>query len=773
MLGEIEIADWQCVAELIDNSIDEIRRRNEVNPPAGEDLAKLSEVEIILPTGKTDIASSQISVRDRGRGMTQEQLRTSVKAGWTGNDPFEHLGLFGMGFNVATARLGRVTEVLTTQVGESVWRGVRIDLDEIGEDFSVPEITEEKSDPSTHGTMVRVTKLDPSRFRTIGVRAEAIKSKLGEIYSWILQNTSVSLRVNGKVVRAKRHCVWDSSRYVTYGTGRNQEQIHAVLDVDKKLADAAACADCGHWQGIEEYACARCNGSHLIIRERRIHGWVGIQRYLDSNEYGIDFIRNGRKILVNDKSFFEWVDPDDSMNRLHEYPIEIPATKGRIVGEIHLDHVPVDYKKDRFETSSREWILTRNYLRGEGPLRPQSAKKHGYSTNESVVARLFRGYQQNKPGRKFLTPGDGKSAIHVEAAEWGQKFHRGDADYQTDEKWWDAVLHHEEEIERKNSAEQPAGNSESTSTDDAVIFRALGLGSNTANKGPEDKNAGGIGKSAPNVKPRTISEEIEDLRKNSKNYSPLSRTYRIHNIGESLEVAAWHTKEEIRLDRSHQSLPVYLHMVGGGEADLFVDPNHDTFHTQGAEVLDAAITEVAYFMGVRGGKLGQGWTLSQLTAALRQDTFKDASLDFGTVQETIRSLLDEIRSLLVFAVEEDPQRAWAILNSQDVSRLETRFASRGEALISDSPSFIEEVPAQFLVRLLDAWPEAFTDGNVFEDRFANLATDDARSAVKAQLTSLLLDCTSIASEEKEVASLNVLKRARLSLEMLTQRIALA
>lgn len=400
MLGEIEIADWQCLAELVDNSIDEIRKRNQLEPPPEDLLKSLSEIEIILPTGKAGISSSEISVRDRGRGMTQEQLRKAVRAGWTGNDPFEHLGLFGMGFNVATARLGRVTDVLTTQVGETEWRGVRIDLDNIGEDFSVPEITERKDDPSVHGTIIRVSKLDPSRFKTIGARAEAIQSKLGEIYSWILRQTPIVLRVNGKVVRPRLHCVWDRSRYVTYGAGKNQEQIHAVIDVDKKLTDAAACANCGHWQGVEQEECARCGGLNLQVRQRRIHGWVGIQRYLDSNQYGIDYIRNGRKILVNDKSVFEWVDPNDSMNVLHEYPIEIPATKGRIVGEIHLDHVPVDYKKDRFETSSREWLYARNLLRGEGPLRPRSAKDAGYATNESVIGQLFRGYQQNKPGKK-------------------------------------------------------------------------------------------------------------------------------------------------------------------------------------------------------------------------------------------------------------------------------------------------------------------------------------------------------------------------------------
>ena len=38
--------------------------------------------------------------------------------------------------------------------------------------------------------------------------------------------------------------------------------------------------------------------SYIVERSKRLTGWVGIQRYADPNDYGIDFIRNGRKILT-------------------------------------------------------------------------------------------------------------------------------------------------------------------------------------------------------------------------------------------------------------------------------------------------------------------------------------------------------------------------------------------------------------------------------------------------------------------------------------------
>ena len=83
-----------------------------------------------------------------------------------------------------------------------------------------------------------------------------------------------------------------------------------------------------------------CDSDNLQLRERRITGWVGVQRYLDPNDFGIDLLRNGRKILVSDKTLFDWENPDTG-EVWTEYPIEFGSTTGgRIVGEIHLDHVP-------------------------------------------------------------------------------------------------------------------------------------------------------------------------------------------------------------------------------------------------------------------------------------------------------------------------------------------------------------------------------------------------------------------------------------------------
>src|SRR4051812_25389277 len=80
MLGEINLAQWRCMAELLDNSIDGfIRAKREGDPIASPQVA------VHLPL----VASPQsvVRVRDNGPGMSAAVLENAVKAGWSSNDP--------------------------------------------------------------------------------------------------------------------------------------------------------------------------------------------------------------------------------------------------------------------------------------------------------------------------------------------------------------------------------------------------------------------------------------------------------------------------------------------------------------------------------------------------------------------------------------------------------------------------------------------------------------------------------------------------------------
>ena len=63
--------------------------------------------------------------------MDEAALQNSIRAGFSGNDPVEKMGLFGMGFNIATARLGGRTEIRTGTKDCDEWLVVVIDFKEL------------------------------------------------------------------------------------------------------------------------------------------------------------------------------------------------------------------------------------------------------------------------------------------------------------------------------------------------------------------------------------------------------------------------------------------------------------------------------------------------------------------------------------------------------------------------------------------------------------------------------------------------------------------
>ena len=381
VLGEIPYQPWQCLAELVDNSFDEFISNPDRDPSSP------STIHMTLPRANSG-TDAFVSVVDNGRGMSQAELERGLRAGYSGRVRFGSLGLFGMGFNIATARLGNRTEVRTTRIGDAHWVVTEIDFREMQrqESFQVPLRRAPKDDPSIHGTEIMVGDLNPKMLDSLKrpTTVSAVRQRLGRVYSYLLRDASpipevpdtalagrgIALYLNSKRIQPWLPCVWSALRTVSY----RGAEIGAVRVVDHKLKGAYACSRCGHWQRHYDVdKCVECGCEQLELRPRRVHGWLGVQRYLHPTEFGIDFLRHGRKILTDEKSLFTWEDFDTGETQ-HEYPIEIPYSQGRLVGEIHVDHVPVLYQKTDFERASREWREAVLHLRGEGPMRSKKAR---------------------------------------------------------------------------------------------------------------------------------------------------------------------------------------------------------------------------------------------------------------------------------------------------------------------------------------------------------------------------------------------------------------
>lgn len=434
-----------ALCELIDNAIDSFRAaRIEATPEAHP------MIQITVP-GESEArgGGGVVRVVDNGAGLDRDGLANALKAGFSGKNRYDTLGLFGMGFNIATGKLGQRTTVITAKRGNTKALKVVLDLVAIqrSKTFEVPVEEIDKPDELAHGTWVEVSNWWPEGsanaafiFSLAKVTKPKLREQIGRRYATILRSTSedrIRVRLNNESVSGFEHCVWSEERFVErQGWG----MIPAQIRVDHIVSSQQRCKNDGALLSPGSGECAECGGGEFTTVDERIHGWVGIQRFDDSDRFGIDLIRNGRAIRVAEKdAFFTFTDGIESIK---EYPVD--QQYGRIVGEIHLDRVPVDFGKQDFQRSSEEWIRATEFLRG-GSLLP--SKWASDSRNETPVSKLFQGYRKIRNfGRPDMYMGrydsTQRKAVRISRdveSEYYERFLKRESGYYDDQQWWELV----------------------------------------------------------------------------------------------------------------------------------------------------------------------------------------------------------------------------------------------------------------------------------------------------------------------------------------------
>lgn len=456
-LGDIPFDVWQCLAEITDNSLDAFREEER----AGRFL-KDARLDIHWSSETTPMVDREIIVEDNGPGMTLDQLQNAARAGYSSNDPINNLGLFGMGFNIATARLGDETLFVSTTQGSSEWVGIRIDFSELVRkgSFTAPVVTVSKEMPYESGTRVIIRKLKDGVCSDLRRKEASIRRRLEVIYSPILERERVNILLQNKKLRPHPHCVWGETRFVV----KRGEKIHAIQEIERDLGDSWFDLTKNRYLSEDEgaiYDIKESKGETIsdgvVKRARRLKGWIGIQRYSDPSDFGVDFIRNGRKILVGDKSLFGFENPDTGTFVI-EYPVELGSTVGgRIVGEINVDYLIPTYQKNGFNTTDRTWRLTMEALRGAGPILPKKRKAFGYDgENTSPLGQLINGYRRTDPGTKNL------SLTKSTSRNFLREFRGNNPEYVPDDKWFRAA----QETDKEKGAPTTPVDFGETPTDD-------------------------------------------------------------------------------------------------------------------------------------------------------------------------------------------------------------------------------------------------------------------------------------------------------------------
>ena len=762
MLGEINIESWQCIAELIDNSLDAFL--------SGRDDGEVTttpKIVVSLPTKVTSTA--RVTVQDNGSGMSAETLENAVKAGWTSNDPIGHLGLFGMGFNIATARLGKVTHVWSTRESDDEWHGLEIDFDRLAEQghFRTPVLTRPKVDPAAQGTEVTIKHLKPDHLSSLaksGHRAR-INRQLARVYSSMLipngMPMSVDLRVNTKRLQGHRHCVWgdphnSEARVVTHN---RYGEIGAFQRVESKLNDRPYCTKCWTWLAARSSICPACGvTTDIRLRQRRIHGWIGVQRYLDANDYGVDFLRHGRKIEVASHELFEW--REDGTKEV-EYPIDDPRRRGRLVGEIHLDHCRVHYTKDRFDRNDPAWEEMIRVVRGDGPLRPDKARQAGYGENRAPLFLLFQAFRRSKPKKGAGSYGNSLVVPDNELAqEMAGRYRAGDSEYQSDEKWWQLV-------KEKDREELYNGNGEGGKDDELWPEEDEENGEATSEEEEEGTEAGETAESTPS------REAIASL----------SRDYRDEITSQQWAVSAY------AVDRNdpglgHNANPWNLKQVTAGHYEFLVHVSHPVFASATMTPLDALLAELSWsamdFLHGRETSATFGSVLASLRAHYAGITRLDPVELNAEASGVLRAFAGSLSNTLS---REDSKALFQDLGARERETILSRLAHTAGSDVGsviDGGLFLKYAPGKTVLRFFEEYPDLFFDGRYWETQYEGLdfgnqtVTDNAKREIVRRFASVLADAIWLAEsdpEDLDEVGRSRLLRASLALDLLAADVA--
>lgn len=731
ILGDIPFATWNCLAELMDNSFDAFSAAQASGTPIENPRVTVSWSKSNCPA-----KDRMLVFEDNGIGMPLETLQKAAKAGFSSNDPIHNLGLFGMGFNIATARLGDETTFLSATKDSNEWIGIRISFDELNKSgtFAAPVVHEPKQSPDECGTRIIVRQLRDGIWNELSNSSKeaGIRRRLGIIYSTILTDTQISVFVQGKALVPQKYCVWGEDRFVVH----KHKNVQAVIELDKDLGDCYFDTVKNRYldgQEYEELSAAEKLG--VKTRNRRIRGWLGVQRFSSTTDFGIDFIRNGRKILIADKTIFQFENPETG-TLISEYPIELGTTiGGRIVGEVHVDYLIPTYQKNDFDRTDIAWELTREAIRGAGPLLPKSRQALGYGTeNDSPLGLLVNAYRQITPGTKCLC------LNHSLARQYYDRFLKGDPKYLSDAEWYKAC---QAEDKAKSEPDTPV-----TSNSGSVSADIDNFAPETEKGSTEGKKQTGLVEPAVVAKPQqtvaavlTGSAFFNDLKARSEKVVLMSGKYAWGKTP-AIDVTVWRIKKgEIKTAKGRQ--PTYF-TNESINADFFFDPTHPAIADYPIATKHYLLVSLTGFFQVRDHE-----DLSSIFFGLVENCLQEERLNQDALRERGYAITNSIKEKLPELLQSDFPKVKNII--KEVSHEEEKLVQN---LLKDNFALVQEyndtgtnayqalayLPDETVARLIERMPESFLDGKVFNAQYTTLkiGDEDATNRLRALTVSMIL-----------------------------------
>ncbi len=260
----------------------------------------LLTVEVVLDPSKGDV-----KVIDDGLGMSEEDAANSIRL--ASSSKKDQLGEFGLGLKTSATSLGEAFKIQTTQDGSDNQYSIEYDEDRWLKhgDWTRHQMRIDSGvGHNKSGTAITINNL---KFKIYPNLPGRIREDLSARFAPYLETGEVRIKVNTK---------WC-------------EPIPLELRVDYHTPD-----------GKEPFKLTLESGNE-------IWGWRGLlKKGSDKGDYGFRVFRRGRLIMQNAKIGFN------------------PHPEARqIIGELHLDHVPVTHNKREF---IQESLLYQEIIKEDG-----------------------------------------------------------------------------------------------------------------------------------------------------------------------------------------------------------------------------------------------------------------------------------------------------------------------------------------------------------------------------------------------------------------------
>ena len=512
---------------------------------------------------------------------------------------------------------------------------------------------------------------------------------------------------------------------------RKGRQIEAIQEIDRDLGASYFDANRNRYLTEDESSDIEINIDNgdklpdgIVRRSQRLKGWIGIQRYSHVSNFGVDFIRNGRKILTADNSIFSFENPATGTPML-EYPIELGSTVGgRIVGEIHVDYLIPTYQKNSFDTSGFAWRKTIEAIRGAGPVLPKHRKTFGYDgDNESPLGLLISGYRRNDPGTKCL------SISRSVAEQFAREFHSDNSEYQSDDKWYKAAQEADRAKGEGGGKSTTPVNTGETPSDEIDDYGPDTIDTVSTSSGSQTSET---------VKPQSPSSSRDELIQTSKKQESMSGKY-AYGSTPPFKITSWKvTNSNIRIGGDR--VPS-VSFNDGIEVDFFYDETHPILAEYPITPKQLLLQNLAERFTTRDS----GISIQQAFLGLISNHLNDERVNVNVLKERAQAIMNLIRESLPTRLSHRMKHTYEVLDNvpsgtenlasvliEESANLFSAFQNKSD----DANQCFAYVTYTSIPFIVEAMPEEFLDAKVFKSPYTQIDIGDEAATKRLQAMSL-------------------------------------